>query len=157
MTNANTPTVLDGIDAVRAAEGTHLGWSDWLAIDQARIDQFAESTGDHQWIHVDPEKAAAGPFGATIAHGYLTMSLTNFFLPTIVDVQGFDMGINYGLDKARFPAPVPVGSRVRAGAQMLSVTDIPGGVQTVMEITVEIEGGAKPACVIHAISRFLNT
>ena len=101
-----TPTVLDGVDAVRAAEGTHLGWSDWLTIEQARIDQFADATGDHQWIHVDPEQAAGGPFGATIAHGYLTLSLTNFFLPTIVDVQGFDMGINYGLDKARFPANV---------------------------------------------------
>lgn len=149
-------TILDGADAVRDAEGTHLGWSDWLTIDQERIDLFADATGDHQWIHVDTDRAAAGPFGATIAHGYLTMSLTNFFLPTIVEVQGFAMGINYGLDKARFPAPVPVGSRVRAGAQMLSVTEIPGGVQTVMEVTVEIEGGSKPACVIHAISRFLN-
>jgi acyl dehydratase len=149
-------TILNGGAAVRGAEGAHLGYSEWLALDQARIDLFAEATGDDQWIHVDPERAAAGPFGATIAHGYLTLSLSNYFLPQIVDVQGFDMGINYGLDKVRFPAPVLVGSRVRAGAQLLTVSEIPGGVQTIMEVTMEIEDGSKPACVIHAISRFLN-
>ncbi|NCG24174.1 MAG: dehydratase [Actinobacteria bacterium] len=149
-------TILDGAAAVYGAEGAHLGYSEWLALDQARIDLFAEATGDDQWIHVDPERAAAGPFGATIAHGYLTLSLSNYFLPQIVDVQGFDMGINYGLDKVRFPSPVPVGSLVRAGARLLTVSEIPGGVQTVMEVTMEIKGGSKPACVIHAISRFLN-
>lgn len=149
-------TILNGAAAVHGAEGAHLGYSEWLALDQARIDLFAEATGDDQWIHVDPQRAAAGPFGATIAHGYLTLSLSNYFLPQIVDVQGFDMGINYGLDKVRFPAPVPVGSLVRAGARLLTVSEIPGGVQTIMEVTMEIEGGSKPACVIHAISRFLN-
>src|SRR5690348_6261167 len=116
-------TTIDGIDGLRGALGTHLGYSDWLAIDQARINTFAEATGDHQWIHVDPEKAAAGPFGATIAHGFLTLSLTNLFLPQIVDVQGFSMGINYGTDKVRFPSPVVVGSRVRGGAELVSVED----------------------------------
>ena len=149
-------TVLNGADEVRAAEGTHLGYSDWVDITQERIDMFAEATGDHQWIHVDVERAAAGPFGAPIAHGYLTLSISNYFLPLIVDVQGFDMGVNYGVDKVRFPSPVPVGSRIRGGVQLVSVTDMPTGVQTVMEVTIEVEGGTKPACVIHAISRFMN-
>ena len=99
---------------LESAIGQHLGYSDWLAIEQSRIDTFAEATGDHQWIHVDPERARNGPFGGCIAHGYLTQSLVNFFLPQIVEVQGITMGVNYGADKVRFPAPVPVGSRVRA-------------------------------------------
>ena len=103
------PTILDGADAVRAAVGTHLGYSDWLEIDQERINTFADATGDHQWIHVDVERAKAGPFGAPIAHGYLTLSLSNLFLPQIVEVRGFNMGVNYGVDKVRFPSPVTVG------------------------------------------------
>ena len=149
-------TVLDGVEAVQKAAGTHLGYSDWLEITQDRIDQFAEATGDHQWIHVDPARAKDGPYGATIAHGYLTMSLSNLFLPQIVDVQGFGMGINYGVDKVRFPAPVPVGSRIRGGAELVSVEPINGGVQTIMRITIEVEGGAKPACIIDAVSRYLD-
>ena len=148
-------TTIDGIDGLRGALGTHLGYSDWLTIDQERIDTFAEATGDHQWIHVDPEKAAAGPFGATIAHGFLTLSLTNLFLPQIVDVQGFSMGINYGTEKVRFPSPVLVGSRVRGGAELVSIDDVTGGVQTTMRVTVEIEGGSKPGCVVDSLSRFL--
>ena len=148
-------TVLDGIDGVRKGAGTHLGYSDWLEVTQERIDLFADATGDHQWIHVDPERAKDGPFGRTIAHGYLTMSLSNHFLPQILEVTGVAMGLNYGANKLRFPAPVPVGSRIRGGAELVSVEDIPGGVQATTVITIEIEGGAKPACIIESISRYL--
>jgi acyl dehydratase len=149
-------TVLDGEVAVRAAIGTHLGFSDWLEIDQARINLFADATGDHQWIHVDAERAKDGPFGAPIAHGYLTLSLTNLFLPQIVEVQGFAMGVNYGLDKVRFPSPVRVGARVRGGGELVDVSDVKGGIQTLIRITVEIEGGDKPACVVDSLSRWLH-
>ena len=149
-------TILDGPDEVVAALGSNLGQSEWLSIEQPRIDMFAEATGDHQWIHVDPERASSGPFGATIAHGYLTLALTNYFLPRIVEVRGFDAGINYGLDKVRFPAPVPVGSRVRAEVELSGVTEIAGGLQTEMKITIEVEGVEKPACVAIALSRWLN-
>ena len=149
-------TVLDGPEAVLAALGAHLGYSEWLLVDQARIDLFAEATGDHQWIHVEAGRAAAGPFGSTIAHGYLTLSLTNYFLPRIVEVHGFEAGINYGLDRVRFPTPVPVGSRVRAGAEMTVVTEIAGGLQTEMRITVEVDGADKPACVAMSLSRWLT-
>jgi acyl dehydratase len=149
-------TVLDGVDAVIKAVGNHLGYSDWLEITQDRIDGFADATGDHQWIHVDRERAKDGPFGTTIAHGYLTMSLSNLFLPQIVDVQGFDLGVNYGVNKVRFPAPVPVGSRIRAGAELVEAEPVPGGVQTIVRITIEVEGGSKPACIVEAVSRYLN-
>lgn len=137
-----------------AASGRHLGYSDWLQIDQQRIDQFAQATGDHQWIHVDPERAAAGPFGKTIAHGYLTLSLANLFLPEIMQVENVSMGVNYGCEKVRFPAPVPVGSRVRGGGEVISAEEVKGGVQVVVRMTIEIEGSERPACVIDTISRF---
>jgi acyl dehydratase len=141
---------------VRAATGRHLGHSDWLEVTQERVDRFAEATGDFQWIHVDAARAASdSPFGGTIAHGYLTLALTNFFLPQIVEVQGVSMGLNYGLDRVRFPAPVPVGARIRGGAELVDVADIEGGVQTTMHVVVEIEGSDKPACVAVALSRFL--
>jgi len=136
------------------AQGSHLGYSDWLEIDQARIDLFADATGDHQWIHVDPERAANGPFGKTIAHGYLTLSLANQFLPEIMRVDNVSMGVNYGCEKVRFPAAVPVGSRVRGGGEVVSAKEIKGGVQVVVRMTIEIEGGDRPACVIDTISRF---
>jgi len=148
--------VIDGPDDLRRRLGTHLGYSEWLKIDQARIDEFAQATGDHQWIHVDPARAAAGPFGAPIAHGYLTLSLSNYFLPRIVEVRGFDAGVNYGVDKVRFPSPVTVGSRVRAGAELVAVDEVKGGLQTTIRITIECEGSAKPACVIESLSRWLN-
>jgi acyl dehydratase len=149
-------TVFESLDEVRAAVGRHLGWSDWLTIDQARVDLFAEATGDHQWIHVDPERAAReSPFGGPIAHGYLTLALSNLFLPQIVEVRGVSAGVNYGTGRVRFPAPVPVGSRVRAGAELTAVDEVPGGVQTTMTITVEVDGAAKPACVIESLSRWL--
>ena len=128
-----------------AATGEHLGYSDWLEITQERVDQFAEATGDHQWIHVDPERAKHGPFGGTIAHGYLTQSLVNLFLPQIVDVQGISMGVNYGSDRLRFPAPVPVGSRVRGGAELLAVESVKGdAIQATIRVSVEIEIGMDP-------------
>ncbi len=148
--------IVEGLDGLRAAVGTHFGYSDWIEVTQARVDQFADSTGDHQWIHVDVDRATReSPFGGPIAHGYLTMSLSNALLPTVVEVRGISMGVNYGVDKVRFPAPVPVGARVRAGVELVEVTDVAGdGVQTKMVITMEIDGGDKPACVIEALSRF---
>lgn len=137
------------------AMGNHLGYSDWIVVDQDRIDLFAEATGDKQWIHVDPQKASNGPFGKTIAHGYLTLSLTNFLLPEIFQVDGISMGVNYGTDRVRFPTPLMVGSTVRAGAELVDVTEIEGGVQTVVRVTVEIEGIEKPACVVDSLSRFI--
>ena len=135
--------------------GQHLGHSDWLEITQDRIDRFADATGDHQWIHVDPERAKAGPFGTTIAHGYLTQSLVNHFLPQIVEVRGISMGVNYGADRVRFPAPVPVGSRIRGSGELVSAEPTKdGGVQAVVRVTVEIDGSERPGCVIDTISRY---
>lgn len=139
---------------LEASVGKRLGESDWLTIDQARINLFADATGDHQWIHVDPEKAKTGSFGTTIAHGYLTLSLVNMFLPQIVDVQGISMGVNYGADKLRFPSPVKVNSRVRGVGEMIAVEQVKGGVQATIRVTVEIEGSDKPACVVDTISRY---
>lgn len=139
---------------MEAAVGQRLGESEWLVIDQARINLFADATGDHQWIHVDPERAKGGPFGATIAHGYLTMSLVNLFLPQIVDVQGICMGVNYGADKMRFPSPVKVNSRVRGVGDLVAVENVKGGVQATVRVTVEIEGSDRPALVVDTISRY---
>ena len=150
-----SPRVFDGIDDVKAAVGEHLGYSDWLEISQERVNTFAEATGDYQWIHIDVERAKNGPFGGTIAHGYLTLSLASFFLPQIAKYQGFSMAVNYGTDKVRFISPVLVGSRIRAGAELAEVTDVNGGIQTKVIITIEIEGGQRPACVIESISRWL--
>jgi len=151
-------TVFASPDELPGSVGRHLGRSDWVTVDQARIDMFAEATGDHQWIHVDPEAAAAGPFGATIAHGYLTLSLTNLLLPQIVRVDGISMGINCGVNRVRFPQPVLVGSRLRASATLTAVEELPGGagVQAVITVTMEIDGQAKPACVVESVSRFLR-
>ena len=139
---------------LKDAAGEHLGYSEWLEIDQNRINLFAEATGDHQWIHVDPERAKDGPFGKCIAHGYLTLSLVNLFLPEIIDVQGISMGVNVGCEKIRFPSPVPVGSRVRGSGELVSVEEVKGGIQSVVRVTVEIEGQDKPACVVDTISRY---
>ena len=147
-------TTFDNPAALLPAVGQQLGHSDWLEIDQQRIDLFADATGDHQWIHVDPERAAQGPFGATIAHGYLTLSLANLFLPQIMQVDNISMGVNYGCEKVRFPAAVPVGSRVRGSGEIISAEEVKGGVQVVVRMTIEIEGSERPACVIDTISRF---
>jgi len=143
------------LDELTAAKGEHLGTGDWLEITQERIDTFADATGDHQWIHVDAEKAKAGPFGATIAHGYLTLSLIPMLGKQIYTVTGISMGINYGLGKVRFPAVVAVGSRVRASIELVDVVDKPQGKQVTVRTTVEIEGGDKPACVAESIALYV--
>lgn len=148
------PRIFTSAEELRAGVGEQLGHSDWLEIEQKRIDQFAEATGDHQWIHVDPERAAAGPFGRTIAHGYLTLSLLPTLVPQIMRVEGMRMGLNYGTNKVRFPAPVPVGSRLRATAVLTEVTEAGGGVQVTARVTVEREGGDKPVCVAESVSRY---
>jgi acyl dehydratase len=144
----------ESLAELRAAKGEHLGYSEWHQIDQGQVDMFADATGDHQWIHVDTERARQGPFGTTIAHGYLTLSLVPQLASEVYRVNGIRMGINYGLNKVRFPAPVPVGSRVRAGVEVLDVADVEGGVQVSSRVTVEIEGAAKPSCVAETIARF---
>lgn len=147
-------TVFEQPADLLGAVGQHLGYSDWVEIDQQRINLFANATGDHQWIHVDPVKAAEGPFGKTIAHGYLTLSLANLFLPQIMEVRNTSMGVNYGCEKVRFPSAVPVGSNVRGGGEVISAEEVKGGVQVVVRMTIEVEGSDRPACVIDTISRF---
>lgn len=142
------------VDALRDAIGKDLGYGDWITIDQQRINQFAEATGDHQWIHVDPQRAAQGPFKTTVAHGYLTLSLLPVLMTGLVRVDGVRMGVNYGVNKVRFPAPVPVGSRVRARVEIVSVEDVGGGVQVTSRVTIEREGGDKPVCVAEPVARF---
>ena len=142
-------------EELKAAVGTHVGYSDWLEVDQERINLFADATGDHQWIHVDPDRAKDGPFGTTIAHGYLTLSITNMFLPQLVTVSTSKLGINYGANKVRFPTPVPVNSRIRVGGEVLEADDIPGGVQMIVRLTVEVEGSEKPACVVESVTRWM--
>jgi acyl dehydratase len=155
MADTSAPRTFTSAGELRAAIGEQLGYSEWLEIDQKRIDLFAEATGDHQWIHVDPERAASGPFGTTIAHGYLTLSLLPVFVPQIISVENLKMGINYGSDKVRFPSPVPAGSRVRATGVLTRVEEVKdGGVQVTALITVEREGGAKPVCVAESVSRY---
>ncbi|XVX21076.1 MaoC family dehydratase [Actinomycetota bacterium] len=140
------------LDEYKAAEGEHLGYSDWHEVTQERINTFADATGDHQWIHTDPEKAKGGPFGTTIAHGYLTLSLIPMLVWEIYTVEGLKMGVNYGANKIRFPQPVPVGSRVRAGAELVSLEQSSMGYTSTVKVTVEIEGSDKPACVAEVLS-----
>ncbi len=138
---------------LQALAGQELGTSDWITVDQARIDLFAQATGDEQWIHTDPVRAAAGPFGATVAHGFLTLSLIPLLFDSGFHVADVRMGINYGLNRVRFAAPVRVGSRLRGRFKLLSYEPLEGGAQLVVEATVEIEGGSKPACVAETVSR----
>jgi acyl dehydratase len=135
-------------------EGTKLGPTEWLAIEQDRVNGFAQVTGDHQWIHVDVERAKQGPFGGTIAHGYLTMSLVNYFLPRLIEVRGFAHAVNVGADRLRFLNPVKVGSRIRGIGEVIGVEELKGAIQSVVRVTIEIEGESKPACVIDTISRY---
>ena len=151
-----TQTVFESLDEMRAAVGTTLGTSGWLDVTQRQVDLFAEATGDHQWIHVDVERATRdSPFGGPIAHGYLTLALTNLVLPEVLSVRNVSLGINYGTGRVRFPAPVPVGGRVRGTAELVACDDIPGGVQTTIVITMEVEGSAKLACVVESLSRWM--
>ena len=146
-------TQVNSIEELNALVGTHLGYSDYRTVTQEQVNLFADATDDHQWIHVDPERAAAGPFGHTIAHGYLTLSLIPGLCAGLLTVQGVTMGVNYGSNKVRFTSPVPVGSDVRAGATLASVDEVPGGVQIAMDVVVEIRGSEKPACVAQTLSR----
>lgn len=148
------PLILDSVAELEAKVGEHLGYSEWREISQQRVDSFADATDDHQWIHVDQERAKAGPFGGPIAHGYLTLSLAVPLLAEILEVRGVKMGVNYGANRVRFPAPVPVGSRLRAGAALASVEDVAGGVQVTMDVTFELEGGEKPVCVAQVVYRY---
>lgn len=141
-------------DSLPEKLGLSLGPTDWLAIEQERIDGFADATDDHQWIHVDIDAAKQGPFGRTIAHGYLTLALVNKFLPDLIKITGSSMGVNYGCEKVRFPAPVPSGSRIRGIGEVIAVDQVTGGQQLVVRVTVEIEGSDRPACVVDTISRF---
>ncbi|MGW4392218.1 MaoC family dehydratase [Streptomyces sp. NPDC004685] len=145
---------VNGLAELKKLAGSDLGSSEWTDVTQERIGTFADATGDHQWIHTDPERAKEGPFGAPVAHGYLTLSLFIPMFTELLDVEGVTTKVNYGLNKVRFPAPVPVGSRIRLAARLAGVEDVPGGVQITVDGTVEIEGGAKPACVLQSVSRF---
>jgi acyl dehydratase len=149
-------TRIDGIAGLKQRIGDHLGYSEWRQVTQEQVNLFADATGDHQWIHVDIERAKAGPFGGPIAHGYLTLSLTPALLSEILEVSGITMAVNYGLNKLRFPAPVPVGSKVRAGVQLDEVEDVSGGVQVTLTTTFEVEGGSKPVCVAEILFRYYS-
>ena len=138
---------------LQALVGQEIGVSDWITVSQQRIHQFAEATGDHQWIHVDPERAAQGPFGGPIAHGFLTLSLVPVLFETGFTVDDVRMGVNYGLNRVRFPAPVPAGSRLRGHFKLVGYDEIPGGAQLTVEVTMELEGSPKPVCVAESVSR----
>lgn len=142
------------VDELRALVGEHLGYSEYHTVTQEQVNLFADATGDHQWIHVDPERAKAGPFGQTIAHGYLTLSLFPQLVGPLLWVDGIKMGINYGANKVRFPAPVPVGSEIRAGATVAAVEEVPGGVQVALDVTIEVRDAAKPSCVAQILTRY---
>jgi acyl dehydratase len=141
-----------GLDELQEAVGSHLGHSEWHTVTQQQIDTFAEATGDHQWIHVDTQRAADGPFGTTIAHGYLTLSLVPMLVHQVYAVAGLRMGVNYGANRVRFPSPVPAGSRVRAGVELLALTPTQAGSQLRARVTIEREGAEKPACVVETVS-----
>jgi acyl dehydratase len=147
-------TTVQGIDKFHDLVGQHLGYTEWHRIDQAQIDLFAEATGDHQWIHVDPERAKGGPFGTTIAHGYLTLSLAPVLMGEVLVVEGSSMGVNYGCNKVRFPAPVPVDSNLRLGVTVAEAEDVTGGVQVALDMTFETEGSTKPSCVAQVVYRY---
>ncbi len=149
-------TTVQGIEKFHDLVGQHLGYSDWHRIEQEQINLFADATGDHQWIHVDPERAKDGPFGSAIAHGYLTLSLAPVYLGEVLVVEGTTMGVNYGCNKVRFPAPVPVGSNLRLGAAVAGAEDVAGGVQVMLDLTFETEGSTKPSCVAQVVYRYFR-
>ncbi len=147
-------TTIEGLAKLQDHVGQHLGYSDWVTVTQEQVNQFAEATGDHQWIHVDPERAKAGPFGGPIAHGYLTLSLAPMLLEQVIRVTGISMGVNYGLNKLRFPSPVPVGSKVRLGGTLAAAEEIAGGAQVTIDMVIEVEGAPKPSCVASGVFRY---
>ena len=146
---------MEVVARLSSLQGEEIGVTDWMEITQERVDAFAEATGDHQWIHVDPVRAAAGPFGGAIAHGFLTLALTVPLAGQVgLDVGEPKMAVNYGLEKVRFPAPAPVGGRIRARVTLLAVSEVPGGIQVNRQVTMEVEGGEKPAMVAETVSRY---
>jgi acyl dehydratase len=148
-------TKIDGVAGMKAVLGQHLGYSDWTEVTQEQVNKFADATGDHQWIHVDVERAKSGPFGGTIAHGYLTLALLIPLWTEIVRIENIGMAVNYGLNRVRFPSPVPVGAKIRLAAKLLSVNDVPrDGVQATIEFTIERQGTDKPALVAEAVYRY---
>lgn len=147
--------VFNGIDEVAAAQGADLGTTDWIEINQDRIDKFAEATGDYQWIHVDPERAAKGPFGGTIAHGLLTLSLLPVLQQQLYRVDGIKMAVNYGLNRVRFATPVPAGSKVRASVRIAKVERLDSAIQAEFQTTIEVDGASKPACIVESITRYV--
>ena len=148
-------TIVQGIGGLRELEGRHLGYSDYVEVTQDQVNLFADATGDHQWIHVDVERAKReSPFGGPIAHGYLTLSLGPRLAPQVMRVEGIKLAVNYGCDKVRFPSPVPVGAKLRLGIELLEVTDVAGGVQAKERFTFDVEGADKPACVAETLIRF---
>ncbi|HUC35761.1 MAG TPA: MaoC family dehydratase [Acidimicrobiales bacterium] len=149
-------TTVHGIDEFKKFAGQHLGHSSWHLVDQAQVNLFADATGDHQWIHVDPDRAAGGPFGGTIAHGYLTLSLVPGLLQEVFRVENMTFGVNYGCNRVRFPAPLKVGSKVRLGAAIAEVEDIEGGAQVVLDVTIEVEGVEKPSCAAQVVYRYYS-
>jgi acyl dehydratase len=148
------PTTVKGLDELRARAGEHLGYSEWHELTQEQVNLFADATNDHQWIHVDVERAKTGPFGGPIAHGYLTLSLVPGLMSQILVVEGMSMGLNYGCNKVRFPSPLPVGAKLRLGAALQSVEDVSGGVQAVIAVTIEVSSQEKPACVAEVVYRY---
>jgi acyl dehydratase len=153
MTSADTNGLVTDLAGLRGSAGTHLGYTDWQEMTQERVNQFADATGDHQFIHVDIERAKQTPFGGTIAHGYLTLSLMAPVIGELMKVTDAAMGVNYGLDRVRFPAPLPVGARWRGGAEIAQVTEVPGALQVKVLGTIEVEGSEKPACVAECLVR----
>jgi acyl dehydratase len=147
-------TRLQGIDGLKSQVGQHLGFSEWHEVTQDQVNRFADATLDHQWIHIDPERAKGGPFGGPIAHGYLTLSLGPHLLGQVLVVEGIRLGVNYGLNKVRFPSPVPVGSKLRLGATLAGLEEIDGGAQVTLDMTFEVEGQAKPSCVAQGVFRY---
>ena len=147
---------IKGIEELKQLAGQELGSGDWHEVTQEQINQFADATGDHQWIHTDVERAKKGPFGGPIAHGYFTLSIIPVLLRDVMSVEGMRMGINYGLNKLRFPAPVPIGSKIRANVKCASVEEVSGGVQGTFDVTVEVDGQDKPGCVAQVIYRYYN-
>jgi len=149
-------THVGSFEELSALVGSHLGYSEYKTVTQEEVNLFADATGDHQWIHVDPAKAAAGPFGRTIAHGYLTLSLIPVLLGSVLRVDGVSMGVNYGTNKVRFTSPVPVGSQIRAGATLASVESVAGGVQVALDVVVEVKDAPKPSCVAQVVFRYYS-
>ena len=147
-------THVNSIEELTALVGTHVGYGEYRTVTQEQVNLFADATGDHQWIHVDPERAKAGPFGGPIAHGYLTLSMIPVLLNGVMQVDGVAMGVNYGTNKVRFTSPVPVGSELRAGATLASVDEVAGGVQVALDVVVEVKGAPKPSCVAQVVYRY---